>query len=176
MSQFIAKLQSVSDVITNSSSELFTVVDERPFKEVKKIIEQIGESNWPSNWEEYWDLPEDKQKEYDSSSGEGGELSVRNWRDLYEEWLEWIPENKKYQAIPEIWSLQYEEPLEELKKLIWVRIDWNRKLTIDWVLKNLWVVDADGGCFEKDPETGRVLKRISYEEAEKLPEERKISW
>lgn len=170
------RFQSISDIITNSSSEIFTVIDERPIRELRKLIRHIGEENLPSSWDKFYDLPEEEQDKFDHCSGMGGELEVKDWEDRYNEWLEWIPDNKKHQATPEIWALQYKESLEELKKLIIIDIDWHRKPTIDWILENLWVIDADGGCFEKDPETGRVLRRITHEEAEALPEERKISW
>lgn len=174
--KLLIKFQSISDIITNSSSEIFTVIDERPFKKLKKLIEQIGKGNLPSDWRDSGALSEDGKEKFDSFSGDGGTLEVKNWEDLYNDWLEWIPENKRNQATPEIWALRYSESLEELKKQIQIEVDWNRGRTIDWILENLWVIEADGGCFEKDPDTGRILRRITYEEADKLPEERKISW
>lgn len=169
--KLLIKFQSISDIITNSSSEIFTVIDERPFNELKKLILQVGEQNFPENW----DNLSDKEKEkFDNISGRL--LEVQNWEDLYNEWLKfWIPENKRSQATPEIWSLQYRDSLEDLKKQITIHIDVNRRATINWILKNLWVIDADSGYFEKDPETGRIIKQITYEEAEKLPEERVIN-
>ena len=161
--KLLVKFQSISDVITNSSSELFTIVDDRPFEEVKELVESIGKHNWGAA--------------KDSSSGEGGKLEVSNWEDKYNDWLKWAVSSKKLDlATPEVWALQCDESLEELQKSIWISVDWNREATIDWIIKNLWVYDADGGCFEKDPNTGRVIKRITYEEAKKLPKERKISY
>lgn len=158
----LVRIQSISDIITNSSSELFAIIDDRPFEEVKRIIKEVGKSNLSSI--------------HDGFSGEGGTLEVHNWEDLYNEWLKyWIPENKKSQATPEIWALQYKDSLEDLKKQILIKIDWSREHTIDWILENLWVIDVDCGYFEKDPETGRIIKRITYEEAFQLPKERVIN-
>lgn len=174
--KLLIKFQSISDVITNSSSEIFTVIDERPPTELKELILQVGEQNFPKNWGDYYNLPDEEKEKFDGISGEAGLLKVQNWKDLYNEWLKfWIPENKRSQATPEIWALQYKDSLEDLKKQITISIDVNRRATINWILKNLWVIDADSGYFEKDPETGRIIKRITYEEAEELPEERVIN-
>lgn len=170
--KLLIKFQSISDIITNSSSEIFTVIDERPFNELKKLIKQIGKENFPSDRRDLGVLSEDEKEKFDSFSGVGGTLKVKNWEDLYNDWLEWIPENKRSQATPEIWALRYPESLEELKKQIQIEVDQNRNRTINWILENLWVIEADYGYFEKDPETGRIIKRITYEEAKKLPEER----
>lgn len=165
--KLLAKFQSVSDIITNSSSEIFTIIDERPFEEIKRIIEEVGKSNLPPIYDH---VVVDNEDKYDKFSGEGGVLEVLNWKDRYNEWLEWIPDNKKSQATPEVWSIPYEYSLEDLKKQILIRIDWNRKHTINWILNNLWVIDADCGYFKKDPKTGRVISRVSYEEYMELPD------
>ena len=43
--KLLIKFQSVSDIITNSSSEIFTIIDDRPFEEIKRIVEEVGRSN-----------------------------------------------------------------------------------------------------------------------------------
>lgn len=150
--KLITKVQTVSDIITNSSSEVFIVRDSRPFKEVKKLIKSIAESN------------QDK----DESSGMGGHLEIYDWNDSYNEWLSWIPENKRSQGTPEMWALRYKEPLEELKMNVYIDIDWSKKETINWIIENLWVINVDAPC-EIDPETGRVIKLVSWEEWDSLP-------
>ena len=174
--KLLIKFQSISDIITNSSSEIFTVIDDRPFNELKELILQVGEQNFPKNYNSnYYNLANAEKEKFDCVSGDAGLLEVQNWEDLYNEWLKYcIPENKRSQATPEIWSIQYKDSLEDLKKQITISIDVNRRVTINWILKNLWVIDVDNGCFEKDPETGRIIKRIFLEEAKKLPEERVI--
>lgn len=168
-------IQSFSDIVTNSSSELFTVIDDRSLEEVKELVMKIGKQNLPNSWNEDYNLSD--KREFDSFSGVGGEIEVMSWKDLYNYWLEnRIPKNKRSEATPEVWSLQYEESLEELKKEIQIKIDENRKITINWILQNLYVIDADGGYFEKDPNTGRVIRSITYEEAKKLPEERRLNF
>lgn len=44
MKKYIFKIQSVSDIITNSSTEVFMVYDESAFKSIKEIVNAILES------------------------------------------------------------------------------------------------------------------------------------
>ena len=47
-------LQSVSDIITNSSSEVFTVKAEMPISELKQLITEIADKNYfKGSWEEW---------------------------------------------------------------------------------------------------------------------------
>lgn len=69
-------LQSVSDIITNSSSEVFTVKAEMPISELKRLITEIADKNYfKGSWEEWEKLPDEEMNKYDSSSGMGG-----NWK------------------------------------------------------------------------------------------------
>ena len=44
MKKYIFKIQSVSDIITNSSTEVFMVYDESAFRSIKEIVNAILES------------------------------------------------------------------------------------------------------------------------------------
>lgn len=44
MKKYIFKIQSISDIITNSSTEVFMVYDESAFKRIKEIVNAILES------------------------------------------------------------------------------------------------------------------------------------
>lgn len=47
-------LQSVSDIITNSSSEVFTVKAEMPISELKQLIIEIADKNYfKGSWKEW---------------------------------------------------------------------------------------------------------------------------
>lgn len=165
------KIQSFSDVITNSSSETFVINTTEDSKTISKIINKIAEKNWyEGSWEDYGKLSEEEKSKYDNSSGMGGEITVKGWEELYESNKSYIPENKRHLYTPEVWSLGYKESLEELKKRVIIDIDWSREATINWILENLFVCDAyTNKYFLVDPNTGRYLKRISEEEWEKLP-------
>jgi hypothetical protein len=153
-------IQSISDLITNSSSELFSVkLEDKSFQEVKDIVEEICTQN-----QEYGK---------DLSSGMGGLLEFKTWEDKYETHKEdWIPANKRDLFTPEIWSINYKESLDTLKNTIWIDIDEGFKSTIDFILKNFFIYQCDCGFFEKDPSTGRLLRQITVEEWNALPKER----
>lgn len=155
---FTLKIQSVSDIITNSSSEVFQFQTNLDFEVVKEIIEAEGAKNAGIS---------------DDYSGDGGTLDVRNWEDAYKLWMEWeIPEDKRKDCTPEIWALHYPESLEELKSTIWISIDWARKGTIDFILDTFWVTCSDTGWqYEQiDPETDEVVRLVSKATYDKLPE------
>lgn len=163
-------LQSISDIITNSSSEIFTIKNVENVSELKKLIEEIGESNWfKGSWEEWDKLSWEEQSKYDTGSGMGGELKIQTWEELYNMYKEHVPENKRYLYTPEIWSLNFDEPLEELKNQIWIDIDHSRIATIKWIFENLFVGAADCLC-QVDPKTGRHLRVVDTEEWNNLPE------
>jgi hypothetical protein len=153
------KVQSFSDIITNSSSELFVVKDDRSYETVKEIIERVAETNLKNGT--------------DVGSGMGQFLEIKNWEMLYDEAKEdHIAKNKQEFYTPEIWSLEYEEELDELKQLIYIDIDWRRDATIEWIFKNLFVSNIDYGYAERDPETGRILRTVSEETFNSLPADR----
>lgn len=164
-------VQSVSDLITNSSSEVFLVKANTP-EETKKMLLDIGKSHeFQGGWEEWEKLPEEEKAKYDDGSGMGMELTVETWEETYARHKSYIPKNKQHLYTPEVWSISYEESLEELKNRLIIDIDWNRKATIDWIIQNLFVYGTDTyGYFQVDPNTGRYLKRISEEEWNNLPE------
>lgn len=165
------KIQSFSDIITNSSSETFIVNATGNLKELCNLIHEVAKGNrYSGSWKDWDDLSKEEQNKYDSSSGMGENLEIETWEDRYNHFKEDIPDNKKEQFTPEIWSLFYQESLDELKKQIWINIDWSRTATINWILENLWVSEAYDGYFRKDSNTGRIVARISEEEWKQLPE------
>ena len=90
------KIQSFSDIITNSSSETFILNSSENFKEISSLLKKIGEEHWyKGSWSDWDNLHKEEQGKYDTGSGMGGDIEVRNWESLYEEYKEYIPENKK---------------------------------------------------------------------------------
>ncbi len=164
-------LQSVSDIITNSSSEVFTVKAEMPISELKQLITEIADKNYfKGSWEEWEKLPDEEMNKYDSSSGMGGELEIQTFDDLYTRYkFDKIPENKREFFTKEIYSLMFKESIEELEKRLWIDIDEARRGTIQWIINNLNVIGCTGYC-RIDPETKRVVELVGYSEWDKLPE------
>lgn len=91
------KLQSVSDIITNSSSEVFVVKATTPVNDLVNLIEQVANKNYfDGDWNEWEKLSDEEKAKYDSSSGMGGDLEIMTFDDYYNQHVdEYIPENKR---------------------------------------------------------------------------------
>lgn len=169
------KFQSVSDIITNSSSEIFQLKSDLTFDVVKGMIEEEKEKNGRATPNNVYDLPYEEKMKYDCSSGMGGWFQILNWEDVYKQAKEncWhCVSSKRDMYTPEIWALQYDESLEELKSMVWVDIDHSFHATIRYILENFWVtgVDSYGNYWQKDPETDRLIRVITKEMYDALPE------
>lgn len=165
------KLQSVSDVITNSSSEIFTIKAEVPVSELKQLIVEIADKNYfQGSWEAWEKLSDEEKEKYDSSSGMGGELEIGTFDDLYQRFLlDEVPENKRELFTKEMYSLLFKDSIEELEKILWIDIDHSRRATIKWIVDNLHIIGCDCYC-RIDPETKKIIEVISYSEWLELPE------
>lgn len=169
----VIKIQSASDIITNSSSEIFQLKSDLSLDVVRQMIMDEGEKNLKSRPEKWYTEDYYETIEFDGGSGMGDLLEIRGWEEIYEQDREWdCAANKKDLYTPEVWALKYVESLEELKQQIWVNIDWSRKATIDFIIRNFWVVatDALGYYAQIDPKTQRVVRVITEDMYEKLPE------
>lgn len=153
-------IQSVSDIITNSSSEIFSVRSDLSKSELLSLLNGVNSKfRYNGDW---YKLPKEEQVKYDHSTGMGGILEIRTFDDIHKECLKWIPDNKKHLYTKEICSLQYKEPLEELEKRLEISIDEGFSHTIDWILENLYVADCDHQCVRN--REGRVLKLLGWDE------------
>ena len=118
---FKITIQSYSDIITNSSSEVFVI--NTPNHLVESTVEDIlsvGRANM--------------DKGTDEGSGMGGELGVYTWKNGFRKFKH---TREKYRHdnsfTPEKWTELIGTPLEELKKVILVDIDWSRQATIEHI-------------------------------------------
>lgn len=180
---FKIKIQSFSDIITNSSSETFVIKsNDIPAKILQKELERVNKSfkRWYDVYDDYQtfsNLPREEQDKYESCSGDGGTIKVNSWEEEYAEWIQfYIPENKKSLVTPEIWALHHEESLDELKNKLTVTIDQGFKNTIKYFIENYEIYEKNCWNFitaEKDPDTGRLLRVLSWKEWNELPDERK---
>ena len=168
----VLKFQSVSDVITNSSSELFQLKSDLTFETVKEMIEAEGRKNHAACPDKYWELPWEERIKFDGCSGCGGELSVLSWEDMFKRHAEWwCVASKRDQYTPEVWALGYEESLDELKSMVWIDIDEHRWATIKFILENFWVISATGQRYwQKNPETDELIRVVTEEMYNALPE------
>lgn len=119
--RYIIHIQSISDIITNSSSEVFVInTSSSQIDAVVKDILNTGKVN----------LEQDR----DLFSGMGGELGVYTWKNGFRKFKHNRREYRNDPTFtPEKWAEVIGTPLEELKKIVIVDIDWSRQETIEHI-------------------------------------------
>lgn len=165
------KIQSFSDIITNSSSEVFRVRTKNTKDEIKALISTIHkEFLYKGDWNDYYNLEEEEKAKYDHFSGDGGRIDVENFDDRYKEFLEYfVPEDKKESFTEEMYSLCEEGSIEEQKETLKVYLDEGFTRTLDWIIENLYVTDIEGRSI-KNAE-GRVIKILPWWEKDSYTED-----
>ena len=89
------KIQSFSDIITNSSSEIFSIRTKNTKDEIESLISTIHKGFlYKGDWNDYYNLEKEERAKYDHFSGDGGRIDVKNFDDRYKEFLEYKRGNK----------------------------------------------------------------------------------
>ena len=158
------KIQSFSDIITNSSSEIFSIRTKNTKDEIESLISTIHKGFlYKGDWNDYYNLEKEERAKYDHFSGDGGRIDVKNFDDRYKEFLEYfIPEDKKELFTKEIYSLLEEGATEEQKGTLKIYLDEGFTSTLDWIIENLYVTDIEGRLVEKVD--GRVVKLLPWDD------------
>ena len=178
----VIKVQSFSDVITNSSSELFVIKstgNTGSKKEIQDLIDKHYSAHyWKGDYNDFQALPLEEKLKWNICSGDGGSHRVT---DSYDRYLNWLNHNKIVESA-DIEELKKDVPYEIYLKYftnhkndLFVDIDHSCSATINYILENFFVTDHlyEYGYYEIDPGTKRLLKQLTKEEWEKLPEERR---
>ena len=158
------KIQSFSDIITNSSSEIFSIRTKNTKDEIEALISTIHKGFlYKGDWNDYYNLEKEERAKYDHFSGDGGRIDVKNFDDRYKEFLEYfIPEDKKELFTKEIYSIIEEGSTEEQRETLKVYLDEGFTRTLDWIIENLYVTDIEGRLVEKVD--GRVVKLLPWDD------------
>ena len=158
------KIQSFSDIITNSSSEIFSIRTKNTKDEIEALISTVHKGFlYKGDWNDYYNLEKEERAKYDHFSGDGGRIDVKNFDDRYKEFLEYfIPEDKKELFTKEIYSLIEKGSTEEQKETLKVYLDEGFTRTLDWIIENLYVTDIEGRLVEKVD--GRVVKLLPWDD------------
>ena len=130
MGKLIIKLQSVSDIITNSSSEVFLCQNntEMSIDQLKEFIYEYNRSNqFTGDWDTWQKMSQEERDKYDISGGMGGFLDVCTYEDLEEGY----------------WLKRYIENLDNPEKYLIVDTDWCHNATIKWITENLGAISTD---------------------------------
>ena len=143
--KFIIQIQSISDIITNSSSEVFVInTSENLVESVVEEILRVGETHLESG--------------EDRCSGMGGELMVYTWENGFRKFKH---TREKYRHdstfTPERWAEEIGVPLQTLKSTIVVDIDYSRQATINFI-KMFFNVTGENEYYE--PENGICIDFI----------------
>ena len=134
--RYIIRVQSISDIITNSSSEVFVI--NTSSDQVEAAVEDIlrvGEINLENG--------------DDSYSGMGGDLNVYTWKNGFRKFKQ-IHERYRYDDTftPQKWAEEIGIPFEELKTVILVDTDWSRDSTIEHI-KTFYSAEVDDSYYCK---------------------------
>lgn len=195
------EIQSISDIITNSSSEVFVIrVDDNPlaakqgiidYHEIHSVLKNFD------NWSEYEKLDPEEQGKYEHGSGMGGELDIYTWEDMFEiQKFKHYIEQRTYAIKAGQKDLPFDEDtytindyakhckmsLSDSIHCIVIDTDWSHELTIArlWDTSSIHILLAgESEGYEINPETGEIIKPFGYynrEAFKELPKERKLTY
>ena len=126
-------IQTFSDIITNSSSEVFLIkkVDNISFSELKAFLEEFHEAHM-FNGDDWDKLSYVERLDYDAGSGMGGIFELQTYEDAVNTPSEWGWSNATY----------FEE-VEDKDKYLLVDSDQSHYATNNWILKNLEAIQIE---------------------------------
>jgi hypothetical protein len=142
----IIKMQSFSDIITNSSSEVFVIhTSDNLVEAAVEDILRVGASNLESDKDKY--------------SGMGGELMVYTWKNGFRKFKH-TREKYRYNDTftPEKWAEEIGIPLKTLKTIIVVDMDWSREETRNYLIDFYNAQIGEDAYYE--PEDGKFIDFI----------------
>ena len=128
--KLLIKVQSVSDLITNSSSEVFLCQNNTnlTLEQLKNFIEVYHATHdYKGSWEDWQKMTPEQRRSYDHPSGMGGDFQIVFFKDL--------PEDH--------WYRQCWLEIEDKDNCLLVDTDWNHQATIDWLKENLNAISFD---------------------------------
>lgn len=159
MKGFLIKIKSTSDVITNSSSEVFMIKNDKPHKSLKKnILDFHRKVSWYglSNFDDFPDtlkwIISDEQIELlkenaDGSSGMGGDCEVFDWENGLNEYRK---VNNKPNATIENFAKYLKKSVDELQSVVLIDIDWACKGTINMISDKYKALKGDDCYNDKE--------------------------
>lgn len=144
--KFIIQIQSISDIITNSSSEVFVInTSENLVESVVEEILRVGETHLETG--------------DDRCSGMGGELMVYTWKNGFRKFKH---TREKYRNddtfTPEKWAEEIGVPLQRLKSTVVVDMDNSRTATWEYLETFFNATSGEENYYE--PEDGKFIDFI----------------
>ena len=111
----VIKVQSISDVITNSSTEVFIVYDSSNIDSIKHIIDAILSIDGHYTFDDLFTIKMN-----------AAEYAVE---DLYKNWEDAFPNDPKPESLNDFWEVINALPQEELDKYVDI---WESSQTYYW--------------------------------------------
>lgn len=131
MAKFLIQIQSASDIITNSSSEVFLCQNNTTMslQKLKDFLYEYNRSNqFTGDWETWQKMPQEERDKYDTSGGMGGFLEIYTYDELRDDC--WLKEHIKRHC-------------DKPNQYLVVDTDWCHNATIAWIIENLNAINAD---------------------------------
>lgn len=128
--KLVVKIQSTSDIITNSSSEVFLCkkTDNAPIEELKKfLIQYHNDHKYKGSWSNFDRLSQEEQDAFDIEGGMGGEFELTTFKD----------------AEGDPWRKELFQYLDDPQNYLFIRTDQCHYATIKWIRENLNIVYSD---------------------------------
>ena len=129
--KLIIAIQSASDIITNSSSEVFLCQNNTvmSMQELKDFLYEYNRSNqFTGDWETWQKMSQEERNDYDMGGGMGGFLEICTYDELRDD--HWLKEH-------------IEEHCDNPKQYLVVDTDWCHYATIAWITENLNAINTD---------------------------------
>jgi hypothetical protein len=138
MGRIIISIQSFSDIITNSSSEVFIVnTPSDTVKAVVKDILSVARDNANNGSDRY--------------GGMGGEFEVYTWENGFKMYKHrHIHSRNNPDFTPQMWADEIGVPLEKLMSIIVVDMDWCRDATREY-LKSKYNAQDEETYYQNEP-------------------------
>ena len=129
--KLLIQIQSASDIITNSSSEVFLCQNNTTMslRELKEFLYEYNRSNqFTGSWDTWQKMSQEERDKYDRGGGMGGLLEIYTYDELNDAY--WLKEH-------------IENHCDNPNQYLVVDTDWCHKATINWIIENLNAINTD---------------------------------
>lgn len=122
--KLLIRIQSFSDLITNSSSTVFLCKNktDMTIEQLKEFIYDYHDRHeYQGSWEDLCKMSECEKEQFDLASGTGGFLDVCSFKECADD----------------IGRNYYFEGIKSPESYLLVDTDWGHRATINWLVENL---------------------------------------
>lgn len=156
------KIKSISDVITNSSSEAFTFKrlpgDTRTFEEIKQAILEYHKAHMRESFDR------NSKEKVDCYSGTVQNIELTTTEEEYLDYKQhWVDKNRREEFTKEMYNILRGYPDNEADEYIHINLDEGFRATIDWLIENFWIFEVSM-CYWIHDKEGRYIRKGTPEE------------